>query len=197
MNQKYVLVLFLALCGVMALAAGCTSPTQPTVTPTAIPTTSAVVSLDDLLLSPADLPEGYSIVYREEMGPGDPNCTGEVCYLGGYLLSARNGDSNTSSGIDQAIVRYNKPATAGTLFAVFADQLPDIAAGKLDPLPDPGLGDASAAYQFTLPTEGDPTAAYLVIFGKGDIYEIILVAGPDASEALAMDMAGTAVAKLP
>jgi hypothetical protein len=197
MNQKYVLVLFLALCGVLALAAGCTSPTQPTVTPTATPPPSAVVSLDDLLLSLTDLPEGYSIVYQAEMSPGDPNCTREVCFIAGYLLSARNGDTNTSSGIDQAIARYNVSASPGTLSLVLADQLPSVASGNLTPLPDPGLGDASAAYRFTLQTEGGPMEAYLVIFGKGDIYEIILVAGPDTSESLAMEMAGKAAAKLP
>jgi hypothetical protein len=199
MNQKSVLILCLALCGALILVAGCTTPgTQPNVTPAATATPPAVTALDDLLLISADLPPGYSIVYMGEMGPGDPNCTAsEVCFIEGYLVSARSGETNTSTAIDQAVVHYSKPATPATLETVLVDQLPGVASGNVTPLTNPAIGDASAAYLVSLPTATGPVDGYIVIFGKGDFYEIILVAGPDASESLATDMAKAAAAKLP
>jgi hypothetical protein len=41
-----------------------------------------------------------------------------------------------------------------------------------------------------------PVDGYLVIFGIRDYYEIILVAGPDATENLAEEMARAAASKL-
>jgi hypothetical protein len=190
MKRSVVIICCLALCSVLAIAAGCTSPVQTNATGSVTPTPPATVSLKDLTLSSDDLPQGYSIVYRGEMAPGDPNCSAsEVCYLQGYFISAANGESNTSTIIDQAVVFYSKPAVSATLRAVLADQLPDIANGNLTPLADPGIGDASAAYRVTLPTAGGPVEGYIVIFGKGNLYEIFMVTGPDASERLVIDLA--------
>jgi hypothetical protein len=200
MNRTYVLILFLVTCGALALAAGCTSPVVPAApqpNATVTPMVFTPDSLKDLLLLPADLPEGYDVVYRGEMAPGNANCTGEICYITGYFTSAATVESNITTTIDQAVAIYNKNASPENLLPVLADQLPDIAAGNLTPLADPALGDASAAYSFTLPTAGAPLDGYLVIFGKGNLYELIMVIGSKASETLATDMARTAAAKLP
>jgi hypothetical protein len=199
MKRTYILVLFIALCGILALAAGCTSPipSQETPTPTATVTTVASASeeLKDLALSPEDLPAGYSLVYRGDMAPGDPNCTAPmICFLQGYFISASNGIDNTSTFIDQAIVIYNANATPETLRPVLDDQLRGVASGgNFTELPDPGIGEASALYRFSLPTDGEPLEGYLVIFGKGNLYEIIMVRGPDASESVVVDLARKAL----
>jgi hypothetical protein len=197
MNQKFVLILFLTICGVLALAAGCTSPVLPArPQPNATPVVFTPESIKDLPFVFSDLPQGYSIVYRSQMAPGNPNCTSEVCYVAGYFTSAQNGQSNTST-IDQAVTIYNTTTTAGTLLPVLIDQIPDVASGNLTALPGPGLGDASAAYRFTIATSAGPVNGYLVIIERGNLYEIIMVIGPDASENLALDMAHKAATKLP
>lgn len=197
MKRRYIPVLFLALCGVLAIAAGCTSPAVPqgnaTPTPTATVTTvaSAYDALRDIALSAEDLPSGYSLVYRGEMAPGDPNCTApSACFLQGFFTSASNGSDNTSTIIDQAIVIYNVNATPENLRPVLDDQLRGIASGgNFTALPDPGIGDVSALYRFSLPTDGESLEGYLVIFGRGNLYEIVMVRGPDASESVVVDLA--------
>ena len=195
MKQKYLPLLFMVLCGMLVLAAGCISPVQngnhtaiPTATVT--PVASASDALKDLALSPQDLPPGYSLVYRGEMRPGDPNCTApSVCFLQGYFISASNGTDNTSTVINQAIVIYNADATPATLGPVLADQLRDLS-GNLTPLPDPGIGDASAFYRYT---RGENAEGYILIFGKGNVYEIFMIWGPDASENMVVDLAKKAL----
>jgi hypothetical protein len=194
MKQKYLPLLFMVLCGILVLAAGCTSPVpggNHTATPTATvtPVASARDALKDLALSPQDLPPGYSLVYRGEMRPGDPNCTASACFLQGYFISASNGTDNTSTVINQAIVIYDVDATPDSLGPVLTDQLRDLSS-NLTTLPDPDLGDASAFYRFERPDYGD---GYLLIFGKGNVYEIIMVWGPDASESMVIDLAKKAL----
>jgi hypothetical protein len=192
MNRKYLPVLLMVLCGVLVLASGCTSPlpqsANGTSTPTATitPVASASDALKDLALSPQDLPQGYSLVYREEMRPGDPNCTAEVCFLQGYFV---NGTDTKSTFINQAIVLYNTDATPASLDKVLMDQLPNFSANLMT-LSNPDIGDASAFYQFT---QGDNGEGYLLIFGKGNLYEIIMVRGPDASETMVVDLAKKAL----
>lgn len=196
MKRIYITLLVLALRGILALAAGCTSPlpSQGNVTPTPTATVTSVASaskeLRDLALSPQDLPPGYFVVYQD-MAPGDPNCTApSVCFLQGFFVSASNETDNTSPIIDQAIVLYNANATPETLRQVLDDQLRGVASsGNLTALADPGIGDASALYQFTLPTNGEPLEGYLVIFGKGNLYEIIMIQDPGAAESIVVDLA--------
>jgi hypothetical protein len=203
MNLKlFVTVMFLAFCAVLAIVAGCTSPGipagQPNVSPVATPMVFTPDVLRDLLLVQADLPEGYQISYHGEMSPGNASCTADICYLAGYFMSSTKGEGNTSTSIDQAVTIYNRNASQDNLLLVLSDQLPDIvASGNLTPLNDPGLGDVSASYGFTLPTTGAPIEGYITIFSKGNLYEVIMVIGPDASEGLAVDMAREAAAKLP
>lgn len=197
MHQKGILILCMILCGVLALAAGCTIPgTEGNVPPTA--TSPAVrVSPEQLILTPAELPPGFSIAYIGKMAPGDPSCTAsEFCYLEGVLISARSGETTMSTAIDQAVVLYSEPATRERLDSVLADQLPGVAGENLTTLADPGIGDVSAAYQVTLMSDNVPVDGYVVIFGIRDYYEIILVAGPDATVNLAEDMARAAASKL-
>jgi hypothetical protein len=124
------------------------------------------------------------------MRPGDPNCTApSVCFLQGYFISASNGTDNTSTVINQAIVLYNTDATPATLLPVLEDQLRDFSA-NLTALPDPDIGDASAFYRFTREDYGE---GYLIVFGKGKVYEIIMVWGPDASESMVIDLAKKAL----
>ncbi|NTV00068.1 MAG: hypothetical protein HGA55_02970 [Methanoregulaceae archaeon] len=198
MKRKYIPVLFSALCGILALAAGCSSLVTPegNATPTATVTNvaSAYDALRGMALSPQDLPAGYSLVYRGEMRPGDPNCTAEVCFLQGYFISASNGTDNASTIIDQAIVIYNVNAMPETLRPVLDNQLQvNASGGNFTALADPGIGDVSALYRFSLPTDGEPIEGYLVIFGKGNLYEIIMVRGPDASETMVVDLAKKAL----
>jgi hypothetical protein len=197
MKHRYLSLLFMLLCVILVLAAGCTSPVQPeenrTPSPTATitPVASASDALRDLALSPEDLPPGYSLVYRGEMRPGEPNCTAQVCFLQGYFITASNGINNTSTVINQAIVIYDADTTPASLRPVLEDQLRDFAAtANLTPLPDPGIGDASALYRFSREDYGE---GYLLIFGKGNVYEIIMVWGPDASETMVVDLAKKAL----
>jgi hypothetical protein len=150
---------------------------------------SASDALKDLSLSPQDLPAGYSLVYRGEMRPGDPNCTAPSCFLQGYFVSASNGSDNSSTVINQAIVLYNTDATPDSLRPVLEDQLRDFSA-NLTALSDPDIGDASAFYQFTGENYGE---GYLLIFGKGNVYEIFMVWGQDASESMVIELAKKAL----
>lgn len=194
MKRTIILVCLLAACGFLALAAGCTSSVPVNATQTPAPSVST--SLRDLVLTQADLPPGYSIVYRGEMAPPNQTCNpADLCFIRGYFTSADNGQNNTSSNIDIALLSYNRNPSATNLEDVFADQLPEIANGNITRLADPGIGDVSALYEFPLP--GVPQPSYLIVFGKGRFYEMILVNGPDASANLVTSLARKAVAKLP
>jgi hypothetical protein len=201
-RKLLVMFLLLAFGGLFALAAGCTSPGAPAgqtnITPVATPLVFTPDLLEDLLLLPADLPEGYQVVYRGEMAPGNASCAADICYVTGYFTSAANGEGNTTTSIDQAVTIYNKNVNQDNLLLVLSDQLPDIVtSANLTLAGNPGLGDASATYMFTLPISGTPVKGYLVVFGKGNLYEVVMVVGPDATESLAMEMAGKAAGKLP
>ncbi len=191
MKQKYLPLLLMVAFGILVLATGCTSPIQegnrtPSATATVTPVASANDALKDLALTSEDLPDGYSLVYRGDMRPGDQNCTApSTCFLQGYFVSASNGADNTSTVINQAIVIYNVDATADTLRPVIMDQLRDLS-GNLTTLPAPGLGDASAFYRYT---RGENADGYILIFGKGNVYEIFMVWGPDATESMVLDLA--------
>ncbi|MCU0632536.1 MAG: hypothetical protein MUC66_06140 [Methanolinea sp.] len=213
MKTAYVLLLLLSLAAVLAYGAGCTS-TAPASMATPQPTTSgpgpagtqgvspesvpSLSTLKGLILDPTDFPEGYSLVYEGEMLPGVESCpVNDLCYLQGYALSIATGDANNSTMVDQAISRYSLNATSETIEGVFKDQIPEIAAGNLTALSGPALGDASAAYRFEFPPAEAPIKGYLVIFGKGDLYEIIMVIGTDTDENLVYDLAKKSAAKLP
>ncbi len=196
MKRTFILISLLAVCGFLALAAGCTSSVPPQQNVTGTPGPSTSPSLRDMVLSQADLPAGYTIVYRGEMAPGDKNCTpADLCFVQGYFITANNGQTNTSTNIDMALLTYSRDPSAANLEEVVADQIPEIAEGNLTRLANPGIGDVSALYQFSIPGASQPS--YLIIFGKGRFYEMILVNGPDASESRITGLAGKAVAKLP
>jgi len=223
MERSCVLVL-LALAMVLAFAAGCTSsapgsnvmPQQTTqvagpaatatetaqatavATDVAIPpSASHTAPLRALVLEAADLPDGYSLIYEGEMLPGAEDCPeGEFCYLEGYSVSMVTGDAENSTLVDQTISRYSGHATEETLDAVLADQFPEIMAADIIALKAPPLGDASAAYRFRFPSTGDAVEGYLVIFGKGEVHEMIMVIGTGAGENLALDLAKKAASKI-
>lgn len=224
MKNMNVIILIFCFAMVMAFVAGCTtnapsSPAAPrpstevpvsTVTaaenpvPSVVPTpapsgspTSPLTGLKQFILSPADFPDGYSLIYEGEMVPGDENCTADrLCYLEGYSLSMVTGDANNSTLVDHMVSRYSKPVTPETLNAILADQLPEIASGTPTMISAPSLGDGSAAYRFEFPSPEVPVQGYLVIFGRGDLYEIIMVIGTDANERLAFDLARKSADKL-
>ncbi len=220
MNQNHLVLVFLSLCIILAVTAGCTSTTpssqaapqpttgaeNPAVTHTGSPVASPSVTNEDTLPFPADVvlldtshfPPGFTIIYKGEMLPPEENCTaGTFCYLAGYSISVSKGDIKNSTIADQSVMLYTKNATPDTIDAVFKDQLPDIAAANLTALSAPSIGDASAVYRFSFPPATGSLNGYIFIYGKGRIYEIIMITGPEAGETLLYELAGTSSAKLP
>ncbi len=169
-----------------------TPPDSPDLSP------PAVTELQGYLLNSSDFPEGYTLIHEGAMLPGDDDCpAGEFCYLGGYSISMVTGDAQNTTLVDQMISRYTLTATKETLNDVLMDQFPEIAAGSPAELAATALGDASVAYRFEFPSTEAPLHGFLVIFGKGNLYEIIMIIGTDADELLAFDLAKKASAKLP
>ncbi|HOT03463.1 MAG TPA: hypothetical protein PK069_04730 [Methanolinea sp.] len=157
-----------------------------------------ITEMQGYLLNPTDFPEGYALIHEGAMLPGEEECpSGGFCYLGGYSISMVTGDAQNTTLVDQMISRYTLTATRETLNDVLMDQFPEIAAGSPAELAAPALGDASVAYRFEFPSTEDPLHGFLVIFGKGNLYEIIMIIGTDADELLAFDLANKASAKLP
>ncbi len=154
--------------------------------------------LKGYLLNPSDFPEGYTLVQEGAMLPGDEECpAGEFCYLGGYSISMVTGDDQNTTLVDQMVSRYTLTATKETLNEVLMDQFPEIADGSPAEIPAPPLGDAGVAYRFEFPSTEAPLNGFLVIFGRGNLYEIIMIIGTDADELLAFDLATKASARLP
>lgn len=195
------------------LACGCTSPTAApsspsspatTASPGAIPATAtgeetSPDALPGMALKLSDFPSGYVIVYEgEALPPDESTLLSDPDYLGGYTITASNESSELSSGelVDQLILVYRKPVTREHLEAVFLQSYPELASWSLSPLDDPGIGDAGIAYQFMYPNAS--LNGFVIAFGKGDVYEILVtMAGDDsANYSLLEDLAISAAAKI-
>ncbi len=209
MKRIYIGLIAFVLTG-MILACGCTSlpagPSSPagTATPGTPPATGPVKEtsvdvLPGMALKQSDFPRGYVMVYEgEAIPPDESTLLSDPDYLGGYTVTASNESSELSSGelVDQLILVYRKPVTRENLEVVFLESYPDLATWSLSSIDDPGIGDASIAYQFMYPNAS--LNGYVIAFGKADVFEIfVTMAGDDsANYSLLEDLAKKAAVKL-
>lgn len=173
------------------MISGCTSQTGVPTTPSAAPTGEASPStptplenLPGMALELSDFPPGFELIYEgETLPPDESSLLSDPYYQGGYSITVSNESPELSAGemVDQMILVYSRPAIRERLEEVFFANYPELSNWSLSSLPDPGIGDASIAYHFVYP---DTTlSGSAIIFGKGDVYEIIMtMRGDDTAD---------------
>lgn len=188
------------------MISGCTSQTGVSPTPSAAPTglaspsaTTPIEQLPEMALKLSDFPSGFELIYEgETLPPDESSLLSDPYYQGGYSITVSNESPELSAGemVDQMILVYSRPATRERLEEVFFAHYPELSNWSLTSLPDPGIGDASIAYHFVYPET--TLTGYTIIFGKGDVYEIIMtMRGDDTAEyALIEDIARKAAGKI-
>jgi len=218
--QRYVSpVLCLITCCIL-LSAGCISPsgTQAEAPVTATPAPAENISLAPYVLVPADLPAGFAEQSTRYKSADEVSATAkDLGWQEGYVTtwaSAGNGTSDVTT-ITQTITIYNDQ-NMSTL-------VPLVAAGEhqqqglvFSNLPQPATGPDTRAISavvvnttpaaatsggfVTIQNESTSTAAaqgYIeVIFGKGQILDVIRMTGPGAQYNTMKALAESAYAKL-
>ena len=161
------LFLTISLIASLILIGGCSAETiQP-------------VNLSTYALTLADTTTGYEhLMSAPDLEP-EERCTTQFCNIEGYSVSMSIGNGSDINSIDQSILRYNLPATTDLLKTVFNETYPELSAWTVEKLVDPGVGDVSAAYRYEVPKEVAPSSigGYVIIFGVGDIFEVIKTQG--------------------
>lgn len=173
------------------IISGCTSqtgvPTTPSTVTTGVTSNSAPTPLEklpEMALGLSDFPPGFELIYEGETFPPDESSLlSDPYYRGGYSITVSNESPELSAGemVDQMILVYSRPATRERLEEVFFANYPELSNWSLSSLPDPGIGDASIAYHFVYPET--TLSGSTIIFGKGDVYEIIMtMRGDDTAD---------------
>jgi hypothetical protein len=209
------LILLAGLLIGLVLFCGCTSTTSvtppattmaATPAPTTIPPGSVANLSAAMAFGPADLPQGYVILFQGPTIPPDQLPPGEnPGYLGGYAVTAeRTVPGVTSDTVDQTILLFNTSGKPLSLQKLFNQSYPELSNFSIAALPDPKIGDASIGYRYTMPAAISPpnTTIYgnVIIFRKGEVYEMVTLSnarGGTLNETLAVDLARRAANKIP
>ena len=206
----------LFLCAAI-LCAGCTSP-QSASAVTPAPSQAASVSntsLVPLVLTPAELPEGSTLVSSGARSLSDMSATAkdlgwQAGYVTVYSLPA-NGTAGTTT-VTQSLAVYSGRDISDIVTLVDANERRETGLSFTD-LPAPAAGSSARAYA-AVPVNAGATSAvgnnislsqgtaapaegYMeAIFGKGQVLEVIRITGPGADAATLDALAGTAYKKL-
>lgn len=205
MKVPWFFLLIAALAAVI-LAAGCASQTgTPSAPPGDAPqagTPMVTTSPEDLAafaLDLSDLPRGFEQIFEGEILPPDESTLlGDQDFVGSYSFAASNESEELAAGelVEQIVILYHKPASREHLDTLVKAFYPEFSSWSLSPLPDPGIGDVSSAYHFS--DSGTTLSGYLVVFGEGEVYSILMTMRGDetADYALAREMAEKAAEKI-
>lgn len=189
---------------VLVLTCGCTleNPAVSRPVGNTTPAGNASVNLTPLLsgmlITLADLPEGYS---ADREGPTLPPsrvpATLAAGYVGGYTWSAMSYDGNET--VSQTILVYSETEKPGDLGTFFQHSHPEISNWTLTPLNNPGLADRSVGYGFSPPGAGPEdyplSKGYVFLFSKGGVHEIVKVTGPGYNETAGYSLARLAASR--
>lgn len=208
------------LAAVLVLLSGCTSngplpgengsavgsqgPGTPvTLAPNTTGTAVPAADLVRLALRESDLQPPWTLLHEgptlspEQLTPGS-----QPGYRGGYAFTAGTlSHDQVVNSIDQTILVFVTPGSSRDLRELFATSFPSISADTVTWLTDPGIGDQSVAFTYRAPvTGGEGNASvkgYAYLFRKGNVYEMLLVQGPDTDQAFAASIASKVASRLP
>ena len=214
---RYIAPVFLVLMFIVLLFAGCTSSSGgPAGTPAATPAPAENLSLAPLALAPADLPAGFVQQSGRYKSPDEVSAAAK--YLGwqeGYVAnftSAGNASSGTTT-ITQTITEYNTTNMTQLVGIVSANEEQQTGLGFIALDPPSGIPGARAIHAFVVNISGvsspvgagvlpaaqttpAPATGYMeVIFGKGQVFEVIRMTGPGTQYDTLTALAETAYAK--
>lgn len=187
----------------LVLICGCTSTGPlPATTQSQSDTQNLTSQVKGMMLSLSDLPEGYSFLHEGRTIPADEAPSEKANgYRGGYTFSAATFTGNrTGDTFEQTVLVFGGGSGSRNLSDLFLSSFPQIASWSPVALSDPGLGDRSIGYRYVVPASVAPpnqtVSGTVVIFGKGDICEIIMVQGPSTNESYPLDLARKAAIKV-
>jgi hypothetical protein len=214
---RYIAPVFLVIMFIVLLCSGCTSPSGiPSGTPAATPSPAGNLSLAPLALTPADLPAGFVQQSGRYKSPDEVSAAAK--YLGwqeGYVAnftSAGNASSGTTT-ITQTITQYNTTNMTELVGIVSANEEQQTGLGFIALAPPSGIPGARAINAIVVNISGSsssvgggilpvaqaasaPATGYMeVIFGKGQVFEVIRMTGPGAQYNTLAALAQTAYAK--
>jgi len=210
-----VLVLAFLACGMVVLA-GCTQPPAPNASTT--PQTTAV-NISPLLLTNADLPPGFTVVAGQDRSLSDVGkMAKDLGWQGGYEVVSTDSAAGDPNGtvITQSIALYPVKNVPGIIGMVFVQDQSDTTLKYLNvtSVGEGGLGfyGKAPAQIVVKPTNQNPLATgngshdvevvyprdtAELIFGKGQVFEVIRITGPGTDPAVAESLARTAYEKIP
>ena len=216
---RYVIPSFL-MCVLLA-AAGCTTgtgpsaPAAPAAPAPVAPATSA--ALAPLALTPADLPDGYTLTESREKTAADVSALAlSLGWQDGYTVTYTNTSAVPAerTTIVQTVTVYPAKSVPDIISAIGRQERSDGNMSFTD-IPSFGIGDLSGGYtgkarapmvlttdksnplapKATI-TESNPDVAEVWV-AKGTVFEVIRMTGPGADAATVTALARTAYAKMP
>ena len=216
-TPRCIALVFLVIMFLVILCAGCTSSSgSPVGTPAATPAPAENLSLAPLALTPADLPAGFVQQSGRYKSPDEVSAAAkELGWQEGYVAnftSVGNATSGTAT-ITQTITEYNTTNMTELVGIVSANEEQQTGLGFIALDPPSGIPGARAIHAIVVNISGTtssmgagvlpvaqatpaPAAGYMeVIFGKGQVFEVIRMTGPGAQYDTLTALAETAYAK--
>ncbi|MDD1703401.1 MAG: hypothetical protein LUQ31_10520 [Methanoregula sp.] len=223
--QKVLYLTLCLLAGAAIVVAGCTSSSPgnagtavtTTETPSGTGSNGTVVSLAPLALNAGDVPSGFTLTSsREKTSDEVSDMAKEIGWREGYVteFTKTGNDTANTTTITQTITGYNTTNLAGIISMVKKSEQ-TYTGYRFSDLPLPATGSETLAYEATVNASaqskdfitGNPVESAVVtvasqdyqevIFGKGDLMEVIRISGPGADYATLKNLAETAYAKMP
>jgi len=200
------MLLLAVLIVISAGIAGCTSQ-APSTAKAAVPSTApvantAVVSPENLVLQPQEIPGNFTLVEKGERQASDlSDWARDHGWKSGYYVVYRKNDPAAPSGtvIRQNISVYaEKNATLAVSDTIdgFADWIVKENAmnQSVEKISIPTIGDTSGSLKYV--NKGDNSGAYMIAFSKMNVFEDIQTNGTAADYETAKQLATIAAAKI-
>jgi len=200
------MLLLAVLIVISAGIAGCTSQ-APSTAKAAVPSTApvantAVVSPENLVLQPQEIPGNFTLVEKGERQASDlSDWARDHGWKSGYYVVYRKNDPAAPSGtvIRQNISVYaEKNATLAVSDTIdgFADWIVKENAmnQSVEKITIPTIGDTSGSLKYV--NKGDNSGAYMIAFSKMNVFEDIQTNGTAADYETAKQLATISAAKI-
>nr|WP_321353249.1 hypothetical protein [uncultured Methanoregula sp.] len=200
------MLLLAALIVISAGIAGCTSQ-APSTGQAAVPSpapaaNTAVVSPENLVLQPQEIPGNFTLVEKGERHASDlSDWARDHGWKSGYYVVYQKNDPAAPSGtvIRQNISVYaEKNATLAVSDTIdgFADWIVKENAMNqtVEKISIPAIGDASGSLKYI--NKGDNSSMYIIAFSKMNVFEDIETNGTAADYETAKQLAAIAAAKI-
>jgi hypothetical protein len=219
MKAIHFLIISVILCAAI-LGAGCTGTTQPSASPAAGQTASAA-DLSKLALTPADVPQNFTLVSQSAKSQADVGpLARDLGWQGGYTVryTGPAGANGVPSEIVQSIALYPQTSIPGLMTVADKQDRADTDLTYTN-LTDGAVGGTSKGFVgkapaglFIKPTNVNPlvtgsehhdvsaelkTDVAEIVLSKGNVFEVIRMTGPGADAQAITALAEKAYAKIP